>query len=432
MNFKSWKHPILAPVILAVALMGCSGPWNTEVDSKPAPVQLQVSCMLVAGRSFDSLWLERPLSFYRKYDSSTSFIDTVSSDVFIVREDSVLDTVFYRMSGSNTRVWLPVNNLDTVRLGAQYHLRASLRWNAAREFPIDTDWRTDTLDAVSRVQSSYNVDHTVLAPIEALHPSLSMGLPGETMRMVLADTAALLGRLYDSLNAIRSLAGKGITPVELFKYLQGTEVLLPLRDGDSAYYIFDASDVPDPDGGDMGMIKRYTRQWKFRQNVAASEYGGVVIAGEFDNSRARIWSPLDKLLSVGFGDSEPDVEKFYQPGQSRLISITEKTPENRPGYPAILPLGNASLGYTGKNTLRFYAVDADYAKDREQEADPASGDMSGGLGDDDNGDLPSHSNIRGGIGYFATAVQDSFTIYIQAVSPDTFPVPDMRRSRLKD
>src|SRR5438445_2892298 len=230
MNSERAWIPKIALAFSVALLGGCLlGPWDLTPQDQVAKVQLEVALMLVQGRPFDTLWIERPLTFANGYDSSVAFIDSAASSVRVVRTDvSPPESVVYLMSSANTRMWLPdPGSRDTVRQGGRYRFDASLKWDAAREYPQQHDMRLDSISAVTSVQRHYAIRDTAWVPIESLHPALSLGLPPGLIAQALADDAAL-GRLYDSLEVMHSLSAHGLGKADLRTYLEGGLVLRPL------------------------------------------------------------------------------------------------------------------------------------------------------------------------------------------------------------
>lgn len=421
----------------AAILGGCLlGPWNLAPQDQPAKVQLEVACMLVRDRPFDTLWLERPLSFASAYDSGLAFVDTAATRIRIVRTDAAPpETVVYRMARAYTRVWLPDSNThDTVRAGGRYRLEASVAWDAAREFPQAHAPRVDSLWAETYVQRRYAIRDTALVPIEALHPSLSLGLPAGSAGKALADSAAL-GALYDSLEGIRSLAARGITRGDLRRYLQGYPVLKPLLRGDSAYFIFDPSQAAASDAN-TDRIGRWSRQWYFLQDFDARDYGGLVAQYAYDTTGYRILDPLTQALQANFGGKPPDSANLFQVSRTRFLGITAKAVAGAHGYPDTLAWGNRNLLYAGRDVIYFYAVDSLYVE-YQRSLNPSFGISLGGDGGGRGGgggggfgsagNLVHYSNIEGGDGYFAAAAVDSFPVHLSALK-DTFSVPALEQA----
>jgi hypothetical protein len=435
MNFeRGWISKIV--LAFSVALLGgcLLGPWNLTPQDQVAKVQLEVALMLVQGKPFDTLWIERPLTFANGYDSSVAFINSAASETRIIRTDvSPPETVLYRMSSIDTRAWLPdAGGRDTVRQGARYRLEASLDWDAAREFPRLHAMRMDSLTAETYVQRHYAVRDTAWAPLESLHPALSLGLPPDLVSRALADTA-VLDHLYDSLEAIRSLSRMGVGTMELRQYLGGGLVMRPLAKGDTAFYIFDPTKVVDPDPANPDPIGRYSRQWRFIQDLDKRDFGGLSVGYAYDTTQARILDPLTQGLQGLFDGGKVDTAKLYQRGHTRFLGITGKADPGASGYPDTLAWGNRNLDYTGRDAIYFYAVDSLYVE-YQRAFNPSfsislGGDRGGNTRRAANNAL-HYSNIRGGDGYFSAAAVDSFVVHLVALK-DTIPVPILHAASIE-
>jgi len=292
MSFKNLIFFFFVSIFFAGCLLG---PWNLVPQNDVAKVQLEGSTMLIQGRPFDTLWIERPLTFSNGYDSSVAFIDTSLTHVYVIRTDvNPHDTVLYQMSPFDTRAWLPKQKLkDTVLLvgmGRRYHFEAYVNWDHALEYPSEHEMHMDTLRADAYVQKSYAIADTAWVPLEALHPSLSLGLPAKLINPALADQK-ILTHLFDSLSSVYSFSKHATTISDFKNYLNGGLVLRPLRRGDTAFYIFDNTKVPDPNVTNPDPISRYSRQWKFIQKLYAPDFGGLAIGYAYDTTLARIIDP---------------------------------------------------------------------------------------------------------------------------------------------
>jgi hypothetical protein len=356
--------------------------------------------------------------------------------VNIIQTDvSPPETVTYRMSSGDTRVWLPdFARRDTVMPASHYRLEARIHWDAAREFPQAHEPRIDTLTADTYVQRHYAIRDTAWVPLEALHPSLSLGLPATVVSLALADTAGLQ-RLFDSLEAIRPLTRLGVDRDDLRKYLMGGLVMRPLAKGDTAFYIFDPAKVADPNPANPDPISRYSRQWRFVQDLDKRDFGGLALDYAYDTASARILDPLASSLRNAFGGNKIDTARLYQRGHTRHLGLTAKTEPGAAGYPDTVAWGNRTLDYTGRDAIHFYAVDSLYPE-YQNASNPnfrfALGGDGGGGGNRAPANNAVHfSNIRGGDGYFAAAAVDSFVVHLVAMK-DTIPVPILHAASIAD
>ncbi|HXP89835.1 MAG TPA: hypothetical protein VN931_02785, partial [Fibrobacteria bacterium] len=113
--------------ILLLAWSCSTGPWNTQPGGGAVALpRLIASNLVVAGRPFDTLWLQRSLLLNgATYDSTRSFVDTTRSWVRIIRTGpGAPDTVPYHLAPPLAVVWLPSKPLDTAIHGASYRLEA--------------------------------------------------------------------------------------------------------------------------------------------------------------------------------------------------------------------------------------------------------------------------------------------------------------------
>lgn len=414
--------------LATLGLAACNGPWNMQPDEGPQDPKLWVSMLLIADRPLDTLWIERPLLLDRKSDPAVLFVDAAESRIAIM-DPAAGDTLHFRPVEGRAAAWVAEDTAYRVRRGAWYLLEAGLRWNASKEFPSGADWRNETLTAETRVPAAYALDSTVQVPAEALHPSLSVGLPSAMVTRALAEPAYRQS-VYDSLNAlpdVRSLAARGITEDDFAAYLEGRTVFRPVGKEDTVYSIYDGTPSTDYTGTSF---RRYSLSYLFTQRIDKRDFGGVILAQRFDSSRARIYSPMykDILASVG-GDL--DSAGFYQRGEVRPLKVSGSYYSGIQGYPDTLRVTNMEWGYTGRNVLIAYSVDPlyyEYYKGLIGTGAEGGGGLGGGSSRPQN--VLRYSNIGNGDGYFCGAVADSFAINIRAVR-DTIPVSALRNAWLR-
>ncbi len=407
-------------IIVASAALGCLGPWNIETENMSPRFSLHVSCLLVADRPLDTLWIERSQPFTKPYSAMDPFIDTAASKVLVIRTfPSPAETTVYRLSAENQRAWIPASDpVPRVEVGARYRLFGNLRWNASEGFPQEKAYRIDTLESETYVQSGYSIPDSVQAPIEFLHPSLALGLPPAMVRRALDEPEGYLGTLFDSLDATPeagSLRKRGITREDFQAYLRGELVTSTVKRGDTLQYIWDDSKVSDKDGEP---ITRYFRGLSIIQEFDPEQYGGLIIIQGFDTTRAYINNPIDQEAEFQQTPGKIDTPSYYQRGNSRVQEVLPKTIPGRNGYPKALDQSNLLFGYTGRNVLYFYAVDSLYYEYYRRYKSP--GDKT----------LLPYSNVENGDGYFIGAVLDSLS-FVLTSQRDTIPVSDLRRAWLK-
>lgn len=416
-------------VLLSLGLGGCNGPWNMEPEEGPLEPRIWVSMLLVADRPLDTLWMERPLLLARKADPADAFVDPAASRVAVV-DPAAGDTLRFRPAAGRAAAWVAEDTAYRVKRGVRYVLDARLRWNASKDFPAGADWKDETLAAETLVPAAYSLDSVVQVPVEAFHPSLSVGLPKATAARARTD-AAYRKSVYDSLNSLPgapSLAARGVGEEDFAAYLEGRAVFRPMGREDTLYSIFDDAPVTDYSGS---VQRRYSLPFLFTQNIDKRDFGGVILSQRFDSTRARIRDPLGKGIEDALGIGL-DSARQYQRGNVRPMLIVGSYYSDLEGYPDTLRLTNLLWSYTGRNVMRAYSVDPlyyEYYKGLVQSGTDGGGGLGGGSSRPQN--VLRHTNVRNGDGYFSGAVADSFAIHIKAVR-DTIPVPALRAAWLRD
>ncbi len=430
MNNTPKTYPKFSALAALAALAGlgaaaCNGPWNMQAVDGPQPAKLWVSLLLVADRPLDTLWLERPLPLAGKTDSSLAFVDTAQSRIEV--SESPTGTVLrFRPVPGRASAWVSEDTAYRIKRGTEYAFKAQVRWNAASDFPSGSAYQSEILTATTKVPARYSLDSLAWMPMEALHPTLSGGLPPASYARAGQDTAYRKS-LYDSLEAIRSLADRGITEADFSQYLQGQTVFRPVRREDTVFYIFDASTAIDYSGASQ---HRYSLPWLFGQVIDKADFGGVILSQHFDSTRARIYDPLQKILDDAF-NQKLDSANYYQRGQTRALQVNGSYAADLKGYPDTLRLSNSVWGYTGRNVLHAYSVDPlyyEYYKGLIQSGTSTGSGLGGGSSRAQN--VLRYSNVANGDGYFSAAIADSFAIQIQAVR-DTIPVSALRNAWMR-
>jgi hypothetical protein len=266
--------------------------------------------------------------------------------------------------------------------------------------------------------------------VEALHPSLSVGLPAALAAQARTD-ASLRKALYDSLNALPgapSLASRGVDEAAFAGYLEGQVVYRPIRREDTLHFIFDAAQGRMPTGESL---MRYSLPSFFTQKVDKNDFGGLILSQRFDSTRARIINPMLKGVMASH-NMELDSVGQYQRGTVRPLSFLGAYTSGMGGFPDTLRFANLQWGYTGRNVLYAYAVDplyAQYYKGLIGSGAEGGGGLGGGSSRPQN--VLRYTNVANGEGYFAGAVADSFAVQIEAAQ-DTIPVSVLRAAWLRD
>lgn len=396
------RNKLLSLLVCGLGLSACDGPWNMEPEP-PAPPQLRVSGMPVAGRPFDTIWVER----IQPMDLAERGIDFVKAGSWlrVLRVDgNRLDTVEYVRSPGTPRAWIPVSP-DTVPYGATLRLEARVVWNSAADFPSGDRTTESDIRGETTLPRFYRMRKEARAPLDMLFRTLSVSdRPGTATGLLAAleaEDAAGVARL-------------GVTLATCDSFLQGRFVLRPFRTGDSAWAILDDALVDGPTGG---RVKRSLRPIVLAQEVDRERWGGLVTSIGFDPSRARILGPIERLgfqirgdWAVGYDDSVA----MFQPGNSRMLSVDDPEQGTMMGYPDTMQLPQMVLSYTGRNVLRALAVDRAYAIHHRTMMEGESGAWN-------------YASLKGAAGWFAGAAPESLEVFVKAAR-DTFPVASLRRT----
>jgi hypothetical protein len=392
-------------LVFGALLASCNGPWNTSVDDAEIPLNVRVGGFLVAGTTFDTIWLDRTQKFQYAYDSTVSFIDTAESRVLVRRLDAD-QVVTYRMTDGNRRAWIPVDPTARVALGARYRLEADLRWNASRDFPAQTEWRTSRITAETYTPRRYDVADTLAAPIETLVPFLADGVSPEEASLFRdnPDSAKRKFAPYDLFPAVSSN--------DLRNVADGLPVWKMARSGDTVWALGDRSKVRDEKGQE---IQRAFRVYGLLQRIDRERFGGLLVIQQFDTAGERLLNPVTQAALEATGKEDPELFGYFQPGNTRPLIVDGKFQTGVTMYPDTVLFSALYLGYTGRSVQRFYSLDSlyiEYLRTNGDELTPSA-----------------YSNVRGGEGYFAGAAVDSLVLHVK--KPDGlkgYPVRDMRRA----
>lgn len=417
----------IATLAVGLALAACNGPWNMEPDTAPRPVKLWASALLVADRPLDTLWLERPNSLGQARDPGLAFVDTAASEVYVVGPGP--DTVRFRPVPGLAAAWIPADTSHRVQRGGRYELFAAVRWNASRAFPGGAEWRQETLRAATTIPKDFAYDPEFQVPVEAVHGSLSVGLPDAVLRRARAE-AAYRDALYDSLAALPgagSFAAK-VSRSAFAAHVEGRAAYVPARGGDTLRYIHDGREAVDYTGRAQ---QRYALPWLFTTRNDGADFGGIILSHHFDSAAARILDPITASMLDLFGQ-ELDSAEYFQSGNVRPVIIGGSYFAGLKGYPDTLRLANMLLGYTGRTVLYGYAVDAAYWEYYRYLQQSGTGQAAGfGGGNSRAQNVLPFTNVENGEGYFCGAVADSVAFHVEAAK-DTLDNAALRAAWLAD
>lgn len=401
---------IAAALAASLALTACNGPWNMDPDAEPRPLKLWASALLVADRPLDTLWLERPIALGRAKDPAAPFVDAASSRVAVIGEGR--DTVRFRPAPGAAAAWIPEDTAYRVKRGARYELVAEVRWNAAPDYPAGSAWRSGKLRAATVVPRTFAFDTGFQVPVEALHRTLSLGLPaGSTSRA--ASDAAYRDALYDSLASLPGAGGFAakVTRAAFAEHVAGRTAHATALPEDTLHYIFDAGRAVDYTGR---VQHRHSLAWLFTTRNDGGDFGGIILSQRFDPLRKRILDPIMSSMLDVFG-GELDSAEYFQSGDVRPVIIGGPYFAGIKGYPDTLRLTNLLLGYTGRTVMRGYAVDPlywEYYRTLWQSGSEQMGGFGGGNTRAQN--VLRETNVENGDGYFCGAVADSIAFHVEA------------------
>lgn len=385
-----------------VSLQSCNGPWNMEPEA-PDPLRLRIWAMPVAGRTYDTIWVERiqPIDLQRR---GVEFIKPGSWLRIVQNDGNRQDTIVYRQSAATPRAWITDSRVVGA-WGATLSLQAHIVWNSANDFPSGDQTTESEISAQTVLPRRYELRKDALVPLDALFRTLSVS--GDP-----ASASALLAQLgEESPEKVRRYS---VTEATCDSFLQGRFVVRPFRSGDTAWSILDDRIVQGSTGAP---VKRSLRSILVTQVVDRERWGGLVSAVGFEPSRARILSPIQRVEFQIRGDwtvGHDDSVGLFQPGNSRMLSVDEPDQPGMQGYPDTMSLPMMVLGYTGANVVRTLAVERSYLSYHNTMMENSSGAWS-------------YSTIQGATGFFSGAAADSFVVHIKAAR-DTFAVASLRKT----
>lgn len=401
--------------ILSVALLGlaaCDGPWNMSVDEATSTQSLWVSSIQMAGRPFDTVWIEGVNSFSTAHDPSAQVLDAGGRVWIIDSTSGKRDSIPYQMLPGTPAAWVPMAPYDTskVRYGADLAFHAEVSRGGAAQ----------SLSARSYTPSAYRLGDYMGVPMEALHPRLADGSWRDSIKTaVAAGDAAAMARFAKAVNDSNGWAN--VTTDELASYAAGNAVMFdyPARavtPGYRLWYVTDEATVkPHPSSSTQEGVAAYVRQWIIRQSVRDPvRYGGTAMLLRFDPERAYIDNPLNRKLEKSLG--KVDSVGYFQRGNSYLLQVAPAYGGSMVGWPdSVLISGSFVFVHTGISRIVSYSYDSLYYE------------FYNSLSGSSDGQAYRYTNIRGGNGYFTGAAVDSISASIGSATADTFAMPLLRK-----
>jgi hypothetical protein len=405
------KSSILSLLGVSLVLGACDGPWNMSVEDQPADRSLWVSSVQVAGRAFDTIWIEDNSPLGVRFDETVPVATTAS--VIRVFQDSagIRDTVTFVMASSRPRAWVPRSEDAAKRV----------RWNALLDFSGDVllaDGSRRALSASTYTQGFYALADSFAVPLETLHPKLANGEFRTALKAAGTDTAKVMAAIFALDPTLAFVTRWKLNPTELLQYANGLPVMRNISvkgdNPDTVWYISDMTPVLGlaVAGSPARPLPAEYRQWIFRHAIDKDRFGGLVLTQGFDPTRARILGSVYKQFGSTF--AVKDSSRFFQRGGSRSWLVAPKVFDDLPGYPDSAIIANNFFGYTGKNRVYAWAVDSLYYEFYRT--------ITGETGDGQY----SVTNIKGGKGYFTGAGLDSAAFQMEAAFADTVPVPRLQ------
>ncbi len=371
--------------LLALVASGClPGPWEYVPEKNPVFRGVTVSGYALADRPVEHLCFERlyalgeaSLEAFAFYDSAAVGISGNFSD------DGSTLALSPHVNVPNCFVGPPGTRF---RRGERYELTALFVWDSAGTRV------TSELSATAAIPVDFAVEDTARAPSLATagvaldnitDPAVFLQLPpgpralfvaryGDTLTALAGDPAGLA--TWETANGARMRA-------ELTFWLQND--LTPYQRGDTLYYLSAKNN-----------FSNLSHFFKMRRDALVK---GVIISHLFDTTGSRPVTSFDSLLGLA-----PDSSNFYAPpGTRRLIFYGDwRNPDGRHMFDS-LGVVNAWF-WSGRNRLYFYGTEkiySDYQVAREEQ---------GG-----NPKIRLPTNVRGGQGFFAGMIVDSFDINIR-------------------
>lgn len=373
------------PVLLALATGGClPGPWEYVPEKSPVFRGVTVSGYALADRPVEHLCFERLYALGEASPEAFAFYDSADvsvSGTFLNGGPQV--TLTPQVNTPNCFVGPPQTRF---RRGHRYELSARFVWDSAGT-RVTTELR-----ATAEIPTEFAVADTARAPSLATtgvaldnvtDPAVFLRLPpgpralfvaryGDTLTALAGNAAGLAA--WEAANGARMRA-------ELTFWLQND--LTPYRRGDTLFYL-----------NAKNNFSNLSHFFKTRRDALVK---GVLVSHLFDTTGSRPVTSFDSLLGIA-----PDSSAFYAPpGTRRLIFYGDWLgSEGRHMFDS-LGVVNAWF-WSGRNRLYFYGTEKIYS-----DYQVARSEQSG------NPKVRLPTNVRGGQGFFAGMIVDSFDLHIR-------------------
>lgn len=359
------------PILLALVLGSCEGPWDGLPPGDDSAPSLQVSLLLVGDRDFDTLRVAAPLGFHEM--PGRAWLDTARSSLVLRRLDAP-DSMVYRPVSPVSGSWAPVRAARVPR-GSNWSLDLHAWWSdadgVARESRVTGTARVPLLGALGR---------NVLAPAWVRSPTYASG----------------------------SEAGQELSPSARDSLVRGLCPWIALREGDTVWYPHAETGLPDPEGRRLPLPLLPFRLPLVRD---PSLWDGVWVDLRFDSARSRV---LDYRLRRLYPDQDPPLDSLHYPGSHRVVDQFPRS-DDVAGWPDELRIETGAVDVTGEVALRVWFPEPGVFDWWESQS---SAEASNSL---------DRSTLQGARGWFAGAVVDSIVLHVRA-SRDTVPLPEAHRA----
>ena len=397
-----------AALAAVLALGGClPGPWDYYPEDPPIFRGLWMNAYAMAGKPITQVCLERFVDIGEEYTDAFAFYDSASVRITGRFGDSAGGSApaTLELAGrADAPNCFAGDSGALVLRGEAYDLEARVVWDSSGTKV------TNTLTATARVPGGFSILDSAVAPLFAVKG----GVPGNVFSLefyeALPDPVredALVQKTFEDMLALVTapepdtaavLAYREANAPALLKRLG--ELLKPyqeiFREGDTVAYL----------GVPLNTMSHYFTSDR------SDDVAGVLITHRFDS--------LDRQPATAFQDffgTQSDSSEFYVEGSVRRLGLYPAV-RSPLGYNLLDSIGIVNTWYhEGRNTLYFYGMEDAYL-----DYVPVAIENQG------NPRAKPQSNVRGGMGFFAGGVPDSFHVFIEVdtASIKTYSLPAVR------